>query len=175
MREGPASGHLRPEAFSAPVSSGYPAVPSADGMRSSDLSAARLPVYIVRTASAILSFAEALLRIAAEASNQLLELVGGGAEPLAVGAAQHESHAEIAAAEIGIRADLDIRITFLQPGEILCQGAFGEVAADTAAQYLVAADEAVLQLLEDPLHDARHAGQHVDIADLESGSARDRV
>src|SRR5260370_33768305 len=113
MREGPASGHLRPEAFSAPVSSGYPVVPSADGMQSSDLSATRLPVYIVRTASAILSFAEALLRIAAEASNQFLELVGGGAEPRAVGAAQHQSHAEITAAEVGVGAEPDIPIAFL--------------------------------------------------------------
>ena len=49
------------------------------------------------------------------------------------------------------------------------------MAADAAAQHLVAADEAVFQLLEDPLHDARHAGQNKDIADLEAGRARDRV
>src|SRR5439155_18205685 len=101
-----------------------------------------------RSTAAALSFAEALLGIVAEGANQSLELVGGGGEPLPVGAAQHQGHAEIAAAEIGIGADLDIGIAFLQPGEVLCQGAFGEVAADTAAQHLVAADEAVLQLLE---------------------------
>src|SRR5690349_13263730 len=142
MCESPASGHLRPKAFPTPVSSGCPVIaPSADGMRSSDLSAARLPVYTVRTASAIgLSFAEPLLRIAAEAADQFFELVGGGGEPVPVGAAQDQRHAEIAAAEIGVRADLDIGIAVLQSGEILGQGAFAELAADAAAQHLVAAD-----------------------------------
>src|SRR5260370_40641617 len=101
MREGPASGHLRPEAFSAPVSSGYPAVPSADGMQSSDLSATRLPVYIVRTASAILSFAEALLRIPPQAPNHFLDLPRGGPHPPAAGPAPHQSPRAIPRAETG--------------------------------------------------------------------------
>src|SRR5205085_11300466 len=145
MREGPASGHLRPAAAD---SSEITAAPSAEGMRSSELNATGSPFYIARFRRSDLSFAEPLLRIAAEVADQFLELVGRRGEPLPVGAAQHQRHAEIAAAEIGVGADLDIGKTLLQPGEIFGQSAFGQVAADAAAQHLVAADKAVLQLLE---------------------------
>src|SRR5271168_1530718 len=122
-----------------------------------------------------LTLAEPFLRIAAEMANQSLELFGRSREPLPVGAAQHQGHAEIAAAEVWVGADLDIGIPFLQLGEILRQSAFGEVAADAAAQHLVAAHEPIFQLLEYALHDARHAGKNIDIADLETRGTRDRV
>ena len=72
-------------------------------------------------------------------ADQRFELFGRRGEPAPVGAAQHQGHAEIAAPEIGVGADLEVGMAFLQRREVLCQGALAEAAADAAAQHLVAA------------------------------------
>src|SRR5262252_9570804 len=64
------------------------------------------------------TLAEPLLRVAAEAADQVFQLLGRGVEPLPVGAAQYQGHAKIAAAEIRIGTDFEIRIGVLQPPQI---------------------------------------------------------
>src|SRR5690242_16219188 len=83
------------------------------------------------------SFAGAVLRIAAEGADQCPQLLGRRFEPGPLGAAQHQRRSEIAAPEIGIGADLDVGVALLQFGEPLRDRAFGESAADAAAQHLV--------------------------------------
>ena len=61
-----------------------------------------------RQVPAGLTLRRPFLRVAAEVADQRLQLLDRGREPLAVGAAQHQRHAEIAAPEIGVGADLEI-------------------------------------------------------------------
>src|SRR5271168_3695466 len=68
----------------------------------------RASLHPIGSIGAGLTLAEPFLRIAAEMANQSLELFGRSREPLPVGAAQHQGHAEIAAAEVWVGADLDI-------------------------------------------------------------------
>src|SRR5208282_347271 len=128
--------------------------------------------FVVKSAIFVVSrarlpLAQPLLRVASQGVDQRLELFGCLSQSCSVDAAQHESHAEIAPPKVRVGADLEIGITRLQRSEIFRQRTLGELAADAAAEHPLAADEAVLQLLEDPLHDAGHAGQDEDIADLE--------
>src|SRR6516164_7917278 len=69
--------------------------------------------------------AQPFLWVAAEAADQCFELFGRRREPLPVGAAQYQGHAEIAAAKIGVGADFEIGVAVLQRAEIFCQGPFG--------------------------------------------------
>src|SRR5579884_2490190 len=95
-----------------------------------------------RSAGALLRLA--LGWVAAKAADHFLELFRGLVEARSVGAAQHQGHAEIAAAVVGVGADFEVRIDVLQRGQILGDRPLGEGAADAAAQHFVAADEAML-------------------------------
>src|SRR5215469_370452 len=111
------------------------------------------------------------MRVATEGANQRAELSGRSVELYFLGATHHQSHAEIAAPEIRIRTDFDIGMANLQFTQFFCQRAFPEMTTDAAAEHLGPADEAVLQLLENPLHDVRYSRQHEDVADSETGCA----
>ena len=80
-----------------------------------------------------LALAEPFLRIAAQTANQCPELVGRCGEPLPHGGAQHQGHAEIAAPEIGIGADLEIGIALATEPRLLCldEPTAGMSAAET--------------------------------------------
>src|SRR5580700_4149157 len=97
------------------------------------------------TISKYLTVGVAFLRVAAEHSNQLLQLIGRGVDAPAVGAADHQRHAEIGAAEIGVGADFEIAVAVLQRAEVFRQQAFAERAADAPAQHLIAAAQPVFQ------------------------------
>src|SRR5262249_44832322 len=101
-----------------------------------------------------LAFAQPLLRLAAESADQRPPFVGRGGQPRPVDAAQHQRHPKIAAPEIGIGTDFDVVVARLQSAQVLRQGPLAEVTTDAAAEHLVAAFEAIFQLLENPLHDA---------------------
>ena len=66
----------------------------------------------------------------------------------------------------------DLHLDLGKPMDI---GKIGPAGMRRVAPVLGTANEAVLQLLEDPLHDARHTRQDKDIADLEPRGTRDRV
>src|ERR1700732_4157575 len=56
----------------------------------------------------------AFVPIAAKAADQFLQFLGRGKQSLPLGAAHHQRHAEISAAEIRIGADLEIAVARLQ-------------------------------------------------------------
>src|SRR6516162_8425298 len=66
------------------------------------------------------TLAQPLLRVAAEATDQCFEFLGRRREPLPVGAAQYQGHAEITPAEIRVGADFEIGVALLQRPEIFC-------------------------------------------------------
>src|SRR5207237_188767 len=77
----------------------------------------------------------AVLRVAAEGADQRLQFVDRRADPLPIGAADDQGDAEIAAPEIRVGADLEIRVAGLQLAQILGDRTFGQGAADAAAQH----------------------------------------
>src|SRR5438105_2819458 len=70
-------------------------------------------------AAQVLVLGQPFLRVAAEAADHRLQLGDCGGDPLPVGAAHHQRDAEIAAPEIGVRADFEIAVALLQCSQIL--------------------------------------------------------
>ena len=68
------------------------------------------PVRPLPSRGSCLGFAQSLLWVTAESADQCVELFDRGGEPHLLGTTQHQGHAEIAAPELRVGADLEIGV-----------------------------------------------------------------